>query len=215
MLKRHDVLMVADEVICGFGRTGRMFGAETFGIRPDIMIVAKQISSAYIPISGVLVSGAFYDGIKAAGDRFGILGTGFTYSAHPVAAAVALETLKIYEERDLVAHAARVGAYMQQRLAELADHPLVGEVRGVGMMAGVELVRDKVGRTNFDPASKVGATCSDMGLKHGLIVRPLSNDTMALSPPLVATEGEIDEMVNSLSAAIDDTARWISEVDPV
>jgi len=214
VLKKHDVLMVADEVICGFGRTGDLFGSETFGITPDIMVVAKQLSSAYIPISAVLVSDEFYQGLKAGGDQFAILGTGFTYSAHPVAAAVALETLKIYEERDLIAHAARVGTHMQRRLAGLMEHPLVGEVRGVGMMAGIELVRDKDRRTNFAPASKVGATCAEHGLAHGLLVRPLSNDTMALSPPLIATESQIDEMVKLLTATLDDTAAWVEETRP-
>ncbi len=214
VLKKHDVLMVADEVICGFGRTGRMFGAEALEIEPDMMVVAKQLSSAYIPISAVLMSDAIYEGLKEGDDPSAIVGTGFTYSAHPVAAAVALETLAIYEERGLVDHAARMGVHMQARLAELVDHPIVGEVRGIGLMAGVEIVKDKRRRTNFAAASKVGATCTARVMAHGLISRAGQNDTMGLSPPLIITEPEIDTMVDMLRHALDDTAQWIDTTNP-
>ncbi|MBT7648167.1 MAG: aminotransferase class III-fold pyridoxal phosphate-dependent enzyme, partial [Rhodospirillaceae bacterium] len=214
VLRKHDVLMVADEVICSFGRTGHMFGCETLGIVPDLMVVAKQLSSAYIPISGVLMSDAFYEGLKEGGDQFGIVGTGFTYSAHPVAAAVALETLAIYEERDLVSHAATVGAYMREQFSKLLDHPLVGEVRGVGLMAGIELVKDKESHANFAPASKVGAKFSEIAISHGLLIRPLADDTLALSPPLIITQAEIDELLSLVSATIVDFTAWIGAEQP-
>lgn len=216
VLRNHDVLMVADEVICGFGRTGNWFGSETFGIIPDVMILAKQLSSAYLPISSVLISEEIFEGLKTGSDQFGVLGTGFTSSAHPVTAAVALETIKIYEERDIVSHAARIGDYMQHRLAELADHPLVGEVRGVGMLAGIELVKDKSSprHKNFAPSSMVGQACSEYGLKHGLIVRPLPDDSMAITPPLITTEAQIDDICEKFKAALDDTDAWVKETRP-
>ena len=216
VLRKHDVLMVADEVICGFGRTGNLFGSETFGITPDVMILAKQLSSAYLPISSVLISDEIYEGLKTGGDQFGVLGTGFTSSAHPVTAAVALETIKIYEERNIISHAARIGDYMQHRLAELVNHPLVGEVRGVGMLAGIELVKDKSSsrHTNFAPSSMVGHRCSEYGLKHGLIVRPLADDSMAITPPLITTEGQIDEICERFENTLDETYTWVKESRP-
>ena len=209
VLRKHDVLFVVDEVICGFGRTGNMFGCETFDLRPDMLVLAKQLSSAYLPISAVLFNEEIYDGIKVGADDTGVFGMGYTYSGHPVAAAVALETLDIYEERDLVRHAADVGAYMQDRLRPLADHPLVGEVRGIGLMAGVELVHDKATHANFDPALKVGAYCADRALDHGLAARSLGVDSIGLTPPLIITRAQVDEMVDSLSHAIDDTEAWV------
>ena len=216
VLKKHDVLMVADEVICGFGRTGKLFGSETFGITPDAMILAKQLSSAYLPISSVLISDEIFEGLKTGSDQFGVLGTGFTSSAHPVAAAVALETINIYEERDLISHAARTGDYMQHRLAELASHPLVGEVRGVGMLAGIELVKEKSSprHKNFQPSSMVGHVCSEFGLKHGLIVRPSADDRMAITPQLITTEAQIDEIYDKFKASLDDTNEWVKETLP-
>ncbi len=209
VLERHDVLFIADEVICGFGRTGKMFACETFGLAPDMLVLAKQLSSAYQPISALLVNEKLYEGIRSGCGTEGVFGSGFTYGGHPVAAAVANETLDIYEERDIVAHAAAMGEHLQARLGALRAHPLVGEVRGVGLMAGVELVRDRATHANFETAAKVGAYCMERCLAHGLISRAMSNDTMALSPPLVINEEQIDEAVDALALAIDETDRWL------
>ena len=153
MLGKYDILLIADEVICGFGRTGRMFGCETFDIRPDIMTVSKQITSSYFPFSAVLMSEAVYAPIADESSRIGVLGHGFTGGGHPVGAAVALENLKIIEERDLVANAAERGAELQAGLRSFAGHPLVGEARGVGLIAALELVAPE-GRTRGTPPAR-------------------------------------------------------------
>ncbi|HEV8028176.1 MAG TPA: aspartate aminotransferase family protein, partial [Stellaceae bacterium] len=157
VLRKYDMLLIADEVICGFGRTGNMFGSETFGLSPDIITVAKALSSAYLPISATVISEPIYRALVAQSEKIGTFAHGFTYSGHPVCCAVALETLKIYEERDIVGHVRAVAPQLQQGLKRFADHPLVGEVRGVGLIAAVELVRDKATKAPFDAKDGVGA----------------------------------------------------------
>jgi 4-aminobutyrate--pyruvate transaminase len=205
ILKKYDILFVADEVICGFGRTGNMFGSQTFGLRPDILTVAKALSAGYLPISAILVSNALYDILVGQSDKLGIFGHGYTYSSHPVPAAVALETLKIYEERDIVAQVRRVGPRLQAAIRSYADHPLVGEARGIGLIGAVELVRDKATKQSFDPKSGVSAYLVRAAQHHGLIVRNLPGDVIAFSPPLVITETEIDAMMACFGKALDDT----------
>jgi len=207
VLKQHDVLLVADEVICGFGRTGNVWGSQTFGLHPDILVCAKQLSSGYMPLSALMMSEAVYQPIRENAGRIGILGHGFTYGGHPVSCAVALEVLRIYEERSVFAHAAAVGPHMQSRLRALADHPLVGEVRGAGLVAGVELVRDKAARQPFDPAQGVGAVIGRHLHQHGVMTRVIG-DTVAFAPPLIITEEEIDTMVSRVAQAFDDTLTW-------
>jgi 4-aminobutyrate--pyruvate transaminase len=202
VLARHDVLLVADEVICGFGRTGNWWGSETYGLAPDILTTAKALSSAYLPISATLVSEPIYQACAARSDKIGSFGHGFTYAAHPVSAAVALEALALYQERDIVGHVRRVAPHFQNGLRRLADHPLVGEVRGVGLVAGLELVADKQTRTPFAPALGLGQRVQNLAEEHGLITRALG-DTMALAPPLVITEAEIDELIARLTRALD------------
>jgi 4-aminobutyrate--pyruvate transaminase len=209
VLKRHDVLMIADEVICGFGRTGNMFGCNTFGIQPDLMTVAKQLSSAYQPISAVLLSDAVYQTIADAGAKLGAFGHGYTYSGHPVAAAVALETLKIYEERHIVDHVRQVGPYLQKRLRDFANHPLVGEVRGIGLIGAIELVKDKVTREAFPTTAGIGAHLVRRAQEHGVILRAIAGDSIAFSPPLIITEAEIDEMVAGFAKALEETEQHI------
>ncbi|WP_207478138.1 aspartate aminotransferase family protein [Arenibaculum pallidiluteum] len=210
VLRRHDVLMIADEVITGFGRTGSLFGSETYGIRPDIMTVAKALSSAYVPIAAVLVSEPVYETVAAQSGRVGTFGHGYTYSGHPVAAAVALETLAIIEERDVVGHVRRVGPRLQEGLRRLEGHPLVGDIRGVGLIAGVELVRDKATRTSFEPAQAVGPKLVSFAQARGAILRAMG-DSIGFSPPLVISEAEIDELVGIFAAALDDTLAWTRE----
>ncbi len=203
VLRRHDVLLVADEVICGFGRTGNLWGSETYGLEPDILTCAKALSSGAAPISATLISETIWQSCVAQSEKIGVFGHGFTYSAHPVAAAVALEALSIYQERDLLGHVRRVAPRFQEGLRRCADHPLVGEVRGVGLVAGVELVADKVTKTPFAPALAMGARLAGLAQKHGLIIRAMG-DTLAFSPPLIITESEIDEMLERFGRALDE-----------
>ncbi|MCP4330716.1 MAG: aspartate aminotransferase family protein [Alphaproteobacteria bacterium] len=208
VLRKYDILLIADEVICGFGRTGNMFGTETFGLKPDIMTVAKALSSAYLPIGAVLISEPIYQALAEQSDKVGTFGHGFTYSGHPVACAVAIETLKIYEERNLIDHVQQVSPVLQDGLRELADHPLVGEVRGIGLVAAVELVTDKSTKQSFDPADAVGAFCASRAQDHGLIIRALG-DSLAFSPPLIITAPQIGEMIERFKRALNDTEEMV------
>jgi 4-aminobutyrate--pyruvate transaminase len=204
VLERHDVLMIADEVICGFGRTGNMWGSQTYGIKPDILTCAKQLSSAYLPIGAVMVTDAMYQAFKTNSDKMGVFGTGNTYGGHPVAAAVALETLKIYEDDDIVGHVRAVAPRFQQRLAGLDEHPLVGEARGVGLIGGIEIVADKASRESYAPAVKAAPKVAERAVGHGLFVRPLPSDTVGICPPLIINENEIDDLFDRLQRALDD-----------
>lgn len=203
ILRRHDILLIADEVICGFGRTGAMFGCETYGIAPDLMTVAKQLTSGYVPMSAVMMSDAVHSVVAAESSRRGVFGHGYTYAGHPLGAAVALEVLNIYAERDLLGHAARVGRHLRARLSALAGHPAVGEVRAVGMLAGVQLVADKAER-RFHPAeTKAASRVVAEAQRRGLIVRALPGDAIGICPPLIVTEEELDVLVDTLTEALD------------
>jgi len=208
--RKYDILVIADEVICGFGRTGRMFASELYRIKPDILVLSKQITSSYMPLSAVIFSDQVYQGIADNTMRLGTFGHGFTTSGHPVSTAVALENLKIIEERRLVEHAARMGAALQAGLAQFADHPLVGEVRGVGLIGAVELVADKSTRRPFDPLGQVGAYFSDRAHHHGLIARNLQ-DSIGLCPPLIIAEPQVVELLARFARALDDTLAWARE----
>jgi 4-aminobutyrate--pyruvate transaminase len=210
VLKKHDVLLIIDEVICGFGRTGEMWGAVKYGIKPDMITCAKSLSSGYLPISALLVSAPIYEILAKQSEKIGIFGHGFTYSGHPVASAVALETLKIYEERDILSHVQKVGPIMQEELRRFEKHPLVGEVRGVGLVGAVELVADKATKKPFDPLQAVGAFLTKRAVTHGLIVRPLG-DSIAFSPPLIITENEIHLMLELFGRALQDTLAMVIE----
>jgi 4-aminobutyrate--pyruvate transaminase len=211
ILRKYDVLFVADEVICGFGRTGNMFGTQTFGLKPDIVTVAKALSAGYMPISANLVSNAVYDILLAQSDKLGIFGHGYTYSSHPVPAAVALETLKIYAERDILAHVRRVAPRMQAGVRSRADHPLIGDARGVGLIGAVEIVRNKATKESFDPKAGVAAFLVRRAQHHGVILRNMPGDIVAFCPPLIVTEPEIDEMFAGFAKALDDTAAMVRE----
>ncbi|MBN1685844.1 MAG: aspartate aminotransferase family protein [Spirochaetales bacterium] len=208
VLKRYDVLMLADEVICGFGRTGNMFGCETFGIKPDTITVAKALSSAYLPISAVLLSQDIFDAMVRESEKLGTFGHGFTYSGHPVPAAVACRTIELMAERDILGHVRRIAPHFQRRLKDFGDHPLVGEVRGVGLMGALELVADKATKRPFDSAHKVGAYCVSRAEEHGLIVRAMG-DSVAFCPPLIITESQIDDMFDIFSRALGETEAWV------
>ena len=204
VLRKHDVLFVADEVICGFGRTGSYWGCQTFNIQPDILTCAKQLSSAFLPISAVMISDRLYQGIAEGSDKAGTWGHGFTYSGHPVPAAVAIETLKIYDEMEMPKLVAERGAYLQRAMRErFADHPLVGEVRGVGMIGAIQLSPDKASRATFDPARKLGARWQALGQEQGVMMRVLVNESAAISPPLIISEAEIDTMLERMMVALE------------
>jgi putrescine aminotransferase len=203
--RRHDVLLIADEVICGFGRTGHWFGSDLYGIRPDLMTMAKAITSGYVPLSAVAVSDEVAGTLIEHGAEFF---HGFTYSGHPVAAAVALANIAILEREGLVERVRDdVGPYLQQCLRQaFTDHPLVGEVRGVGLIAALELVEDKPARRRFPEAVNAGLRCRDHAFRRNLVMRAV-RDTMVLAPPLVITRAQIDELVALAKVAIDATAR--------
>ena len=204
VLKKHDVLLVADEVICGFHRTGNYWGSQSLSIQPDILTCAKALSAAFLPISAVMVSERVFQGLAEESHKIGTFGHGFTYSGHPVPAAVAVETLKIYDEMDIGAHVRRVGGHFQKALRErFADHPLVGEIRGMGLIAAMELVADKASHANFDPALKVGPRMAKAMEEAGVIGRTVANDAVCFSPPLIISEAEIDEMLTRVGTALE------------
>lgn len=201
--RKHGVLLVSDEVICGFGRTGRWFGCETFGFSPDLMTIAKGMSSGYLPIGGVMISDDIAKLMIEAGGEFN---HGYTYSGHPTCCAVAERNIRLLREERIVERiAADTGPYLQQRWRELGDHPLVGEARGVGFIGALELVRDKTTRERFAPLGNVGTLCRDFCFAEGLIMRAVG-DTMIIAPPLVMSREEIDELIRRARRCLDLTA---------
>ena len=203
ILAKYDILFVADEVICGFGRTGEWFGSDYYGNTPDMMTIAKGLTSGYVPMGGLVVRDEIVKVLNEGGD----FNHGFTYSGHPVAAAVALENIRILREEKIVERVREETApYLQKRLRELADHPLVGEVRGVGMLGAIELVKDKQTRARYPSDKAVGMICRGHCFENGLIMRAVG-DTMIISPPLVISKSEIDELVEKARKCLDLTAR--------
>ena len=199
ILARYDILFVADEVICGFGRTGEWFGSDYYGNTPDLMTIAKGLTSGYVPMGGLIVSDKLFEVISQGGD----FNHGFTYSGHPVAAAVGLANLRILAQEGIIERVRnQTGPYLQRRLRELADHPLVGEVRGLGMLGAIELVKDKPSRTRYPSALGVGKLCHDHSFANGLIMRA-ADDTMIIAPPLVITEAQIDELLTKARLSLD------------
>ena len=203
ILKKYDVLFIVDEVICGFGRTGQMFGSDSFHLKPDMMTVAKGLSGAYQPISGLLLTSEINDALKAGSRKLGAFAHGLTYAAHPVAAAVALEAIKLYQERKIVEHVQAVSPYFLERLNGLSGHPLVGQVRGMGLLAAVEITADKANKTPFRPEMAVGAWIQNKAMEHGVIVRAIAN-CIALCPPLISERHHINELVDGLEKALND-----------
>jgi 4-aminobutyrate---pyruvate transaminase len=208
LLAKHDILFIDDEVITGFGRTGNPFGAQTFGITPSTMTVAKALSSAYVPISAVLIPEAMYEPMVAASPEVGMFGHGFTYTGHPVCAAVALRNIELMEERNLFAHAARMGEIFQERLHAFAEHPLVGETRGVGLLGAVELVADKATKRTFPAEKKVTAHLQERCAANGVILRALG-DSMVFCPPLIITPDQIDELFAKFEKSLNETLDWL------
>lgn len=202
VLRKYDVLMIADEVICGFGRTGNMFGSTTFGIEPDILTCAKALSSGYVPISAVLVNEKVHSAVAANSGRLGTFSHGYTYSGHPVACAVAVETLKVYDDEHILEHVQQIAPVFQAAIRSFADRPWVGNTRGVGLIGAIELMEDKTARKPFPLERKTGARLAQFALDEGLIVRAMG-DSIGLCPPLIMTRAEIDDMFARLSRAMD------------
>ncbi|MXP72639.1 aminotransferase class III-fold pyridoxal phosphate-dependent enzyme [Pseudomonas aeruginosa] len=201
ILAKYDILFIADEVICGFGRTGEWFGSQYYGNAPDLMPIAKGLTSGYIPMGGVVVRDEIVEVLNQGGEFY----HGFTYSGHPVAAAVALENIRILREEKIIEKVkAETAPYLQKRWQELADHPLVGEARGVGMVAALELVKNKKTRERFTDKG-VGMLCREHCFRNGLIMRAVG-DTMIISPPLVIDPSQIDELITLARKCLDQTA---------
>lgn len=205
VLARHDVLLIADEVVSGFGRLGVPFGSTAVGARPDLMTIAKGVTSAYIPLSACLITPHVWEVLKSGEAKYGVFGHGYTYSAHTLAAATALANLDIIERDGLVEQAGRRGAHLHARLHDsFGDHPLVGEIRGTGLVAAVELVASKDPMTAFEPSQRVGPRVAAAALERGVITRALpAADTLSFSPPFVVTDSELDAMVDGVRAAVD------------
>ena len=207
VLDKYDILLIDDEVICGFGRTGNTWGAETFHMKPTTLTAAKALSSAYLPISAVIVPEFLYEPMVEPSGQAGLFGHGFTYSGHPVAAAVALKTLEIYEERKLYDHVRKLTPKFQTLLNKLGEHPLVGEARGVGLVGAVELVRNKDSKEAFDASVAMGAKCMAFCQDHGLIVRAIG-DAVAVCPPYIVTEEQVEEIFALFERGLNDTLDW-------
>ncbi|VVE70238.1 putative aminotransferase [Pandoraea pnomenusa] len=211
VLRRHDILLIADEVVCGFGRLGSSMGSQHYGMTPDLITIAKGLTSAYAPLSGVIVGERVWDVLERGSRENGPMGHGWTYSGHPICAAAALANLDILERENLTQNAADVGKYFGERLRAAFDrHPLVGEVRGVGLLAAIEFMADGAARQPFDAAMKIGPRVSAAALARGMIARAMPHgDILGFAPPLIATRADVDEMVSIARAAVDDVAEQV------
>ncbi|HXX03528.1 MAG TPA: aminotransferase class III-fold pyridoxal phosphate-dependent enzyme, partial [Xanthobacteraceae bacterium] len=207
---RHDVFVISDEVICGFGRLGTLFGCEKLGFKPQAISVAKAMSSAYLPIAAVMIPDLMYEALLVESRKIGVFGHGFTYGGHPVSAAVALKAIEIYVRDQIIEKAAKRAPLFQARLRALDQHPLVGEARGVGLIGGVELVADKASKRSFAAAHGVGARAVRFAEQQGLIVRAVGSDVLTLSPPLVINAAQIEELFGRLTRALDSTLDWVT-----
>jgi 4-aminobutyrate--pyruvate transaminase len=207
---RHDLFVISDEVICGFGRLGTMFGCEKLGFKPQAISVAKALSSAYLPIAAVMVPELMYEVLLVESKKLGAFGHGFTYGGHPVSAAVAVKAIQIYQRDRIIEKAARRAPLFQARLKALGEHPLIGEARGLGLIGGLELVADKRTKRSFDAQHGVGAAAVRFGEDEGLIVRSVMGDVVTLSPPLVISAPEIEELFDRLARALDKTLDWVT-----
>jgi len=207
----YEVYFIAVEVICGFARTGNMFGSQTFGIRPDSISVAKALSSAYVPIAAVTIGENMYQAMLDESRKIGMFGHGFTYTAHPLAAAVACKTLEIYEKRNIVGHVRSLAPDFEGRVNKLAGHPLVGHARAKGLIGAIELVAEKTSRRVFNPKAGVGAAVVAAAQRHGLIVRPLAGDIVAFCPPLIIENGQVHDMFDRVERALDDVEGMVTK----
>ena len=209
VLAKYEVLFIADEVVCGFGRTGKPWGSQTFNIKPDTMTLAKALTSSYQPLSAVIIPEKMYAPIMEASRKLGTFGHGYTYSGHPVCTAVGLKTLEIYARDRLFERASQLSPKFQARLRSFADHPLVGETRGIGLIGAVEFVSNKATKAGFTPAGSIGTYCFERCHVHGLIPRNVG-DGIAFCPPLIITEAQIDEMFDKFTLALNETLDYVT-----
>lgn len=209
VLAKYEVRLIADEVICGFGRLGTWFGGQAFDMRPDTISFAKAVTSGYVPLGGVSIDPALYEALVGQSEKLGGFGHGTTYSGHPVACAVAIKAIEIYRRDRIIEGAAEKAPHFQRRLTALAEHDIVGEAKGIGLIGGIEIVADKASRRQYDPKAGVAARCVAFGQEEGLIVRFLGGDRVAVCPPLIITPDEIDELFDRLTRALDRTRDWI------
>ena len=205
LLKKNDILLIVDEVICGFGRTGKMFGCDTFKIKPDMMVIAKGLSSGYVPISALLINDEIHGAISDFSSINKVFGHGFTYSGHPVAAAVALETIKIFEDENIIGHVQQISEKFNTKMEQLNDHSIVGNARSKGLIGAIELVINKKNKTYFDPKIAIGTRIVKNAQRNGLIVRVLQGDIVALCPPLIINGKELDILFKKFNKSIEDT----------
>jgi 4-aminobutyrate--pyruvate transaminase len=202
VLKKYDILCLDDEIVCAFGRTGNWFGRDTVDMKPDMMALAKGLSSAYFPISAVVIAPKIYDAVARFNKEGGAFGHGFTNSGHPVGVAIALEAIKIYEEMDVIAHVRKMGARLRGHFEAMAEKsPIVGDVRGAGLMLGIEIVADKKTRRPFPPARQAGMNFDRIAYDNGLIGRCMG-DTLGFSPPLIVTEKDVDEIADRCAISL-------------
>nr|GLL36062.1 gamma aminobutyrate transaminase 1, mitochondrial-like [Ipomoea trifida] len=211
IVKKYDILFIADEVICAFGRLGTMFGCDKYNIKPDLVSIAKALSSAYMPIGAVLVSPEIYDVIHSQSNKLGSFSHGFTYSGHPVSCAVALEALKIYKERNIVEQVNRIAPKFQDGLKAFSDSPIIGEIRGLGLILGTEFTDNKSPNDPFPPEWGVGAYFGAQCEKKGMLVR-VAGDNIMMSPPFIMTPEEVDELIRIYGEALRETERRVEEL---
>ena len=212
VLHKYDVLLVADEVICGFGRTGNMWGSETMDLQPDMLTCAKALSSAYLPISAVMLSDYVYGPLAEHAEQLGIFGHGYTYSAHPVCAAVALRTQQLITERDIIGHVRRIAPVFSARVEKFDRFDFIGNVRAVGLIGAMEFCADSSSREKFDPAHKIAAKAVAKIQEHGVILRALPGDIVGFCPPLIISEGELHDMFDRVEAAMDALQPFADEI---
>ena len=209
VLAKYDILFIADEVITGFGRTGEMFGTTTYKMNADTLSCAKALTSAYFPLSAVMVNEAVYEVLVDQSRKIGTFGHGNTYAGHPVGCAVAVKTLEIYQRDKIIERVRQVSPKFLARLGKLAEHPLVGEARGVGLIGGIELVKDKASKAQFEAKKAVAAKSVSFAQEEGVILRAMGGDRVAFCPPLVISEAEIDEMFDRYERALGKTLDWV------
>ena len=210
ILKQHDIMLIADEVITGFGRTGEWFGASAYNMVPDTISVAKQLTSAYAPLGAVMVPEFMMEVLEAQSEKIGAFGHGYTYGGHPLGCALGAKAIEIYQRMDICGMIQSITPVLENRLTKLADHPLVGEVRNSGLMAGVEIVADKASKHSFDPSKGIGPQCAEYCQNHGLILRAIG-DTMSICPPMIITPEELNALFDRLELALDETEVWVNK----
>ncbi|GER33594.1 aminobutyrate aminotransferase [Striga asiatica] len=210
IVKKYDILFIADEVICAFGRLGTMFGCDKYGIKPDLVTIAKALSSGYLPIGAVLVSHEVYDAVHDQSNKLGVFSHGFTYSGHPVSCAVALETLRIYKERNILDQVNKIAPKFQEGLKAFANSPIIGEIRGTGLIHGTEFTDNKSPTNTFPSEWGVGAYFGAQCEKHGMLVR-VAGDNIMMSPPYIMTLEEVDELIEKYGKALKDTEDRVLE----